>query len=98
MAIPGSPNSKGTQIAYAIIPVISEFAEPLRTQIRTAFANSLKLIWQVMTGLSAGGLLSCVLMKEVPMRVAMDESWTLKHKEDEEHGVMSSATLVDGRQ
>ena len=54
-----------------------------------------------MTGLAVGGLLSCILMKEVPMRVAIDDSWGLKRDVkggDEEQGIASSLTLVDGRQ
>ena len=36
--------------AYAVIPAIRAFEEPLHTQVQIAFAESIKLIWQVLAG------------------------------------------------
>lgn len=67
----------GVQIAYSAIPNIAALPEPLRTQVRIAFAESTQLIWHVMIGVSALGLFSCLLMQEVVMRTNLDESWGL---------------------
>ncbi|EIM85230.1 iron permease [Stereum hirsutum FP-91666 SS1] len=69
---------QGTQLAYSIIPLISSLTEPLKTQVRVAFAESAQLIWRVMIGISLAGLLSCGLMREVEMRTDMDETWALR--------------------
>ena len=71
---------EGVQIAYAVIPTISHLPEPLRTQVRAAFADSIRLIWHVMIGISGLGFISCALMGEVPLQVSMDDSWGLKQK------------------
>lgn len=49
-------------------------------QVRAAFAESTQLIWRVMIGVSAAGLLTCMLMREVPLRTDMDETWGLQEK------------------
>ena len=67
----------GVQIAYAAIPVIRTLPEPLRGQVRTAFAESLKVVWQTMIGLCGLGLLSVAMMKEVPMQRMTDERYGL---------------------
>lgn len=68
------------QIAYAVIPVIPTLPEPLKTEVKVAFAESIALIWRVMIGFAGLGLLSCMLMREVEMRKDMDESWALQER------------------
>ena len=67
----------GVEIAYAAIPVIGSLEEPLRTQVRVAFADSIDVIWQVMIGIAGLGLLSVFLMKEIPMHTEKDEMYGL---------------------
>ena len=67
----------GAQIAYAAIPFISGLEEPLRTEVRNAFAASLKTVWLVMVGMSGAGVLSLLLMKEVPMQKETDATFGL---------------------
>ncbi|KAI0353760.1 iron permease [Trametes cingulata] len=70
---------QGVQIAYAVIPTINSLPEPLRGQVRGAFARAIQLIWRVMIGVSGVGLLSCFLMEEVELRMdSLDEQWGLK--------------------
>jgi hypothetical protein len=40
-------------IAYSSIPLIASLEEPLRTQVRVAFADGIRIIWFVMIGISA---------------------------------------------
>ena len=67
-------------LAYAIIPQISQLPEPLHDQVRNAFAESLRIIWQTMIGVSGAGLLSVLLMDEVEMRTDVDSQWALEDK------------------
>ncbi|KIP04433.1 hypothetical protein PHLGIDRAFT_120696 [Phlebiopsis gigantea 11061_1 CR5-6] len=67
----------GVEIAYAAIPIIRDLPEPLRAQVRVAFAESMATIWKVMTGISALGVLSILLLKEVPMPTHKDDKYGL---------------------
>lgn len=68
-------SSQGVQIAYSVIPVIPTLEESLRGQVRDAFADSLRVIWRVMIGISAVGLLCVLGMKEVKMHEVTDTDW-----------------------
>jgi len=70
----------GLELSYSAIPVISTLAEPLRDQVRVAFSDSLKVLWQTLLGISALGLLSTLMMKEVPMQTVADERYGLNEQ------------------
>ena len=67
-------------IAYSSIPLIASLEEPLRTQVRVAFADGIRIIWFVMIGISAAGLLSTLLMPDIPMQAKMDQKWSVEQK------------------
>ncbi|KAG8906510.1 hypothetical protein FRB99_006730 [Tulasnella sp. 403] len=67
----------GVEIAYAAIPAIRALEEPLKGQVREAYAESVKVVWWVMTGLSGLGLLVALFMKELRLREVTDENWGL---------------------
>jgi len=71
----------GVQISYAVIPTIPDLPEPLRTQVRVAFASSLREIWIVMAALCVAGAACVFGMKEIKMHEVTDEDWGLAHKE-----------------
>jgi hypothetical protein len=71
---------EGQDIAFAIIPQISKLPEPLRSQVRVAFADSLSVIWKTMIGISAAGLLTVLAMKELPMHTTTDENFGFEEK------------------
>ncbi|TFY60743.1 hypothetical protein EVG20_g7309 [Dentipellis fragilis] len=75
----------GFEIAYAAIPVISGLPEPLRTEVRTAFAASLVTVWQTMIGLCGLGLLSLLFLKEVRLRQDVNEAYGLHEKNEHGH-------------
>ena len=52
--------------------------EPARTQVREAFADSMVVMWQVMTGIAAVGLLSSVFMKALPLHTEVDARWGIE--------------------
>ena len=94
-----SPPASGAQIAYAAIPIISGLEEPLRTEVRNAFAASLKTVWLVMVGMSGAGLLSVALMRELPMQQETDETFGLEDRPqsaalDSEKGGLASVNAT----
>ncbi|EIW57898.1 iron permease [Trametes versicolor FP-101664 SS1] len=68
----------GIEIAYAAIPVIRTLDEPLRTEVRIAFAESMAVVWKAMIGFSAAGFLTLFLLREVPMQKHTDETYGLQ--------------------
>ncbi|KAH8824449.1 major facilitator superfamily domain-containing protein [Flagelloscypha sp. PMI_526] len=73
----------GVEIAFAAIQYIPRLPEPVRTEVKVAFAESLSVIWYVMIGISGIGLLSVLMMREVPMRENLDETYGLEQKTKE---------------
>ena len=84
---------QGVEIAYAAIPTIRGLEEPLKDEVRRAFAKALQRVWQVMLGIAGVGMLSCLLMKQEKLRTDMDEKWALQERE---HGDKASS-LEDGK-
>lgn len=59
-------------------PLNSHRREPLRTQVRTAYSDSVHPIWYAMLALAAVGLLSSLCMKSLALKATTDESWGIK--------------------
>ncbi|KAF8520691.1 MFS general substrate transporter [Gautieria morchelliformis] len=72
---------QGVAITYSVIPQIRDLPQPLKDEVRQAFIDSLRLIWNVMAGICGLGLLSTLLMKGLPLHATTDEAWALKQKE-----------------
>lgn len=68
---------EGLDIAYAAIPVIKDLPEPLRTEVRTAFADSMSIIWKTMIGISGLGLISLLFLQEIKMISHTDATYGL---------------------
>ncbi|KAI9001454.1 iron permease [Trametes punicea] len=80
---------EGVEIAYAAIPIIHTLDEPLRNEVRVAFASSMAVVWKAMLGFSAGGVLTLLMLREVPMQKFTNEKYGLKAGEqvqDQERG------------
>ncbi|KAG8951997.1 hypothetical protein FRC04_005330 [Tulasnella sp. 424] len=86
----GSGTGKGVEIAYAAIPAIRTLDEPIRTEVKQAFAGSLRVVWLVMAGISAAGILLVFGMKELKMHEVTDEDWGLKEEEKKTEDVESA--------
>ncbi|KAI0353765.1 iron permease [Trametes cingulata] len=91
---------QGVQIAYAAIPSIPTLDEPLRSEVRAAFAQAMRLIWRIMIGISGAGLLTCLLMSEVELRKdSLDEKWGLQDdssgRDEETKGELTVASSSD---
>ncbi|KAI0353160.1 hypothetical protein OH77DRAFT_1522645 [Trametes cingulata] len=72
--------TQGVEIAYSAIPAIPTLEVPLRSQVREAFAASLSVVWKAIIGFSAAGLLSLLLLREVPMQKHVDEAYGLQER------------------
>ncbi|KAL4241388.1 MFS transporter superfamily protein [Abortiporus biennis] len=75
---------QGADIAISAIPLIPDLPEPLQTEVRTAFASSMSVIWKTMIGISGLGVLTLFGLKEIPMQSHTDENYGLTEKADEE--------------
>ncbi len=62
----------------AAIPYIKGLPEPLRAEVRVAFASSLQTVWYVILGVAFVGLLATCGLRSVPMTVVKDEQWGLE--------------------
>ncbi|KAI0750013.1 iron permease [Daedaleopsis nitida] len=72
----------GVEISYAVIPQIHNLAEPLKHQVRDAFAESLNVLWEVMIAVSGIGFLTAWLMRQIPMQEVSDENWGLNDSKE----------------
>jgi hypothetical protein len=75
-----SGSSSQAELAYAAIPVISTLPEPLRTQVRVAFATSLADIWKTMIGFAGAGLITVFFLREIKMHQVTDERFGMEDK------------------
>ncbi|KAG8896336.1 hypothetical protein FRC00_006112, partial [Tulasnella sp. 408] len=73
-------HGEGGEIAYAAIPKIKALAEPLKTEVRDAFAGSLRTMWFVMLAISLLGFFTVLGMKQLEMHEETDENWGLEEK------------------
>lgn len=71
-------------VIYALIPAIHDMQEPLRTQVREAFGESLRPVWWCFTALIALGAVVSLAMKDVPMHEKVDQRWALEDDSTEQ--------------
>ncbi|KAI0311002.1 hypothetical protein OF83DRAFT_1032136, partial [Amylostereum chailletii] len=69
------PRSRGSQLAFAAIPLIKGLNEPLKTEVRAAFAGALKVVWEALAGIAAAGLVVSFAMKHFPLHTYVDSEW-----------------------
>lgn len=87
------PPEIAKDITFAAIPSIKGLSEPLRSEVHVAFADSLRLIWYVMIGVSAVGLITSLPMQEISMHEEKDENWGLKEKKQKSVDLENTPTL-----
>jgi hypothetical protein len=75
---------EGTAIAYAVIPLISTMEQPLKDEVRKAFAGSLSVIWRVLIGIGALGLIASLGMKRLPLHTDVDRDWGIAESDRRE--------------
>lgn len=63
-----------------------------------AFADSIRVIWQVFTGIASIGLLSSFFMKALPLHTQVDDRWGIASQEgldDVDEKVVGEASSKD---
>lgn len=73
---------QGSSIAYALIPQVPALEGSLKVAVQDAFASSLRVLWLVLLGIGALGLLSSLMMKGLPLHSALDEDWAIHTAQD----------------
>ena len=71
---------RGVEISYAAITQVRGLGEPLKGEVRAAFAGALDVLWEVMIAVAGVGFVTAWVMREVPMQRAADENWGLDEK------------------
>ncbi|KZV81303.1 MFS general substrate transporter [Exidia glandulosa HHB12029] len=71
----------GVQVAFAVIPKIKDLPEPVLSQVRKAFADSVRVIWWAIFGIAVFGGLTHILMREIPLPTHTDDNWALEGSE-----------------
>nr|GAT49975.1 iron permease [Mycena chlorophos] len=72
----------GTQIAFGVIPLIPTLQNPLRDEVRHAFASAFRTMWTVMAGVAAFGIISSLGMKRLPLHTSVDARWGREDTEE----------------
>jgi len=76
--LPASFLAQYGSAAETAIPYIAPLAEPLRTQVRVAYASSLVYVWYVSLGVAGLGLLGTLGLYSIEMTAEKDERWGLE--------------------
>ena len=71
----------GVSIAYSVITVVPTLPEPLQSEVKTAFAESVAVIWQVMIGIAGIGFIASLFMKGLPLHTQVDQKWGLEDEQ-----------------
>ncbi|KDE09667.1 hypothetical protein MVLG_00073 [Microbotryum lychnidis-dioicae p1A1 Lamole] len=88
------------EIAFPAIPIIPTLAEPIRSQVREAFASSLRVIWLVMIGISGLGLIISFFLRDIELTKEMDDKWGMSDKKERKaptEGTSAAPEMVEQR-
>ena len=66
---------QGVEIAFETIPVIPRLSQPLKDAVQNTFGIALKVVWQVVLGISIVGMLCSIGMKQLDLHTNIDRDW-----------------------
>jgi hypothetical protein len=69
---------QGVEIAFQTIPIIPRLSQPLKDAVRETFGIALKVVWQVVLGISIVGTLCTIGMKQLELHTNIDGDWGRK--------------------
>lgn len=83
--LPGAVSAQfagDSALAFGIIPELASLnlGPAVRAQVQEAFAAGLHVVWRVMAGVCGFALLSCLLMKGLPLHTSTDKNWGVQEK------------------
>jgi len=61
----------------------SRSAEPIRSGVREAYAETLVVLWQILIGLGGLGFLISLGLKNIALTTEVEESWGVQEKKKE---------------
>ncbi|KAK4698742.1 hypothetical protein P7C70_g7526, partial [Phenoliferia sp. Uapishka_3] len=82
----------GVSAAYSAIPSIKNLAEPLRSEVRVAFGQSIRVIWIVLIPFGVIGFIASLFMQQLKLETTTDETFGVKAKkgsDEEQKGAVS---------
>ncbi|KAH9062385.1 major facilitator superfamily domain-containing protein [Lactarius vividus] len=65
----------GVQLAFSTIPSIPTLEQPLKAEVQNTFGEALKVVWQVVLGISSAGFVSSLGMRQLQLHTNIDEDW-----------------------
>ena len=74
---------QGVEIAFETIPITSSLKEPLKDDVRNTFGIALRMVWQVVLGISIARMLFNIGIKELDLHTNIDEDWGRKDIPDD---------------
>ncbi|KAL0056701.1 hypothetical protein AAF712_016693 [Marasmius tenuissimus] len=80
----GSTFSHNVEELYAFLPQIRFLNQPAKGELQEVFADSVGVIWAVMTGIGGLGLFASFLMRDIPLQNVRDDKWTNQAKTGED--------------
>jgi hypothetical protein len=66
---------QGVEIAFETIPIIPSLNQPLKDDVQNTFGVALKVVWQVVLGISIAGILCNIGLKQLKLHTEIDEDW-----------------------
>ncbi|KAI9452641.1 Mfs1.2 [Lactarius psammicola] len=69
---------QGVELAFAAIPSIPTLEQPLKDEVRNTFGEALKVVWQVVLGITGAGFVSSLGMRQLQLHTNIDEDWGRK--------------------
>ena len=73
---------RGVEISYAAVTQVRALGEPLKGEVRAAFAGALQVLWRVLTGVAGAGLLASLFMRAVGLHRETDRKWGMKEEKE----------------
>ncbi|KAF7332996.1 MFS general substrate transporter [Mycena venus] len=87
---------RGTEIAYAIVPLIPSMAPAVKTEVKDAFLQSLRQVWIAMAVLCGIGLCTLVMIKDIPLRTTTDKKWDTVNEKQAVAATAPDGNVKDG--
>jgi hypothetical protein len=66
---------QGVEVAFATIPIIPTLDSALRDEVKNTFGEALKVVWQMVLGISIAGFLLSLGMRQLELHTVIDDDW-----------------------
>ncbi|KAN0135475.1 MFS general substrate transporter [Lactarius tabidus] len=66
---------QGVELAFAAIPSIPTLEQPMKDEVRKTFGEALKVVWQVVLGITVVGFVSSLGMRQFQLHTNIDQDW-----------------------